>query len=948
MWDDLLNRFQNFSSGWRRKHHSEFNWNQTNLGRYLVINRKVCLIANDEEQLEKIVKILYLSPKTKKSYFAIIRDTFDLVKMPQWYDTIEQLTVLKKGHPYSNCSKNARFRCLNECFRRGFRLAKYLYESSETGLIRLNFSDRNQTIEESEKSCFGKCKKENCKLVQMITARLEKRPKVETFEARPKLSAFDYWVQMIGLLCSFAGLSLNEFAFLAVEFTQSKMRNRKVRIALFCLKLAILLLGLATFGYLCTRVTLDHRAEDDNPIEKEKPRHLILPKIVHLAICVNIITYVNASEEKTMGEIERATEGALDDVLEGIYMDYQGKTFTTDYLVRPIQIFKFGFRCFSLVVHPHYQTMTSSPILRIVFKEGVYTPHLYLLTEDENLNRKSFPYSGKYAFQKRIVRRLRLSGKCTDYGKKFVNCTGRQNCVEWCIARKFVESYNRTTFGTGGFYYYQVIHKDWFSPTEWNTFRLMRIRNENQSIYESIRQQCLQETENEKPCDEVRFEETVKISQLEKKTGEIFINLQFEVIQSVEEESSWYKLTLNITSLQSLLFGLSALGILQMIASLIQIASGVRKSKLILFFLYLLCSFGASWHTYHILHLVVSGELVPTKHYELVKQIQMPAVVFCLPIDEKLVDTNHQMTGNYLEKVTRHMTATRMFANVTYLNGSNEWVPFSSRRVKHFFLLNMKCFRIEIDQQYQRDQFHFSTKKQMLKVNFIKKLDKEKNFVHFMTKSKETVEFSKIVILKYSAKSSVTHETILYEYADRFSFIRRNFHSLQEVGDLPEQLLDLQDNEHRLKTLNLPLEEEEFGMEVNEDLFEQLYYSSAQKNKNKGTNYQQQFVNNHLREDKQFDSDFSFSVAFLQKVVSSTNEENLGQLILGLLNVLFIWFDLGVLDLHPVFVHFHGNFLIYLYIRLPTFVCRWLKKLKSLLYEPLIHRQPIRRRVRRF
>lgn len=90
----------------------------------------------------------------------------------------------------------------------------------------------------------------------------------------------------------------------------------------------------------------------------------------------------------------------------------------------------------------------------------------------------------------------------------------------------------------------------------------------------------------------------------------------------------------------------------------------------------------------------------------------MPVMLFCLQIDQKLIDANLQLTGNYMEEMTRQMTAESTFESITYLNGSSEWIAFDSSRTERFFLLNMKCFRMKID------QFHFSTETQALKVNF--------------------------------------------------------------------------------------------------------------------------------------------------------------------------------------------------------------------------------------
>ena len=68
-------------------------------------------------------------------------------------------------------------------------------------------------------------------MVQLISAENAffdpKKLESKTFEAQLKLSAFDYWLQFIGLVCSFVGLSANELTTIATEFIASKVRRRK-------------------------------------------------------------------------------------------------------------------------------------------------------------------------------------------------------------------------------------------------------------------------------------------------------------------------------------------------------------------------------------------------------------------------------------------------------------------------------------------------------------------------------------------------------------------------------------------------------------------------------------------------------------------------------------------------------------------------------------------------
>lgn len=133
----------------------------------------------------------------------------------------------------------------------------------------------------------------------------------------------------------------------------------------------------------------------------------------------------------------------------------------------------------------------------------------------------------------------------------------------------------------------------------------------------------------------------------------------------------------------------------------------------------------------------------------------MPGIVFCREIDENLIDRNRKLTGNYLEELTENINTKTMFGNIIYLNDSNEWVPFNFSWVEQFFLLAMKCFRVKIDQIYDRNQLHFLNENQVFKVDFKdfkEKPDKKDINYYFMTESNETKEFSKILELKYKKK----------------------------------------------------------------------------------------------------------------------------------------------------------------------------------------------------
>ena len=380
-----------------------------------------------------------------------------------------------------------------------------------------------------------------------------KNLKTKAIEARPKLNEFDYWIQLIGLICSFAGLSFHEFTSITIEFAASKVKRKKLRIALFGLKLVILMLVLVSFAYLSTQAVFDYKTKENYPTERNLTMNLIKPTIVYLAICVNLRSYLEYSyRDKTMSQIEEQTEGALNDVLDGIYTNYQGKSFGTNYRVQPkVLFFLFG-RCFALTIYPNYQMILSSSKLRIKFKK--LNCQVYVLSEYENLSSESFQLPLGYSAVKKPLKSWK---KCVDYEKKNGNCMGRRNCVERCIGRKFMVRYNKTpSFSLPSVPL--AIDRDWFSLNEWNTSRPMEYSDER--LCGNISKECLQEIPDEKSCLEIKFEETVSIMQPDLKKHDI--DLQFEVGRSVEESPSLYKLFLNLLTIQSIFFGLTVLKLL--------------------------------------------------------------------------------------------------------------------------------------------------------------------------------------------------------------------------------------------------------------------------------------------------------------------------------------------------------------------------------------------------
>ena len=231
--DDLyrhFNRsFKNYGRGKCRIEFKEWVLNQTKSGGYLILNGRACFNANYREELNDIHRFLSLPLE----FFAIQRSTFDFVLMKEPRRHINQLVVLKALFNTNCDERNSRFFCLDRCFKRRARLARYFYRADEIGLIHLNYNERNETIRQNEKICFKECKRENCKM-NLLISKIFKSKEPETFEAHPKLNEFDFWLQFIGLVCSFAGLSINEITSIAMEFTLWKVNKRRKKCESLC------------------------------------------------------------------------------------------------------------------------------------------------------------------------------------------------------------------------------------------------------------------------------------------------------------------------------------------------------------------------------------------------------------------------------------------------------------------------------------------------------------------------------------------------------------------------------------------------------------------------------------------------------------------------------------------------------------------------------------------
>ena len=338
--------------------------------KYLIVNDLLCLTSNEQfVDLDGFSEIL--SPG---SMFAFEKKTFLLSRMNKFTDVYDYLVVLEKEQPYSNCVQGySKFRCLNECFKNGFRLASYYYEGSETGVVHLN-QQRNRSIEAHENNCQSKCQRDSCKLVYLFQTKLEEEEEINrvcTFEGSPAISELDFWIQCIGLVGLFFGISFGQLLIMAIEFINLKVKDHRVKKPLYYFKLVTFFIAFLCCICFCIHLILDFKERQAHPIRKETTLNVVEPEAIGLAICGSISNYFEGGlQNKTLSEIERQTAGLLSDLLEDVWLDFQNKTSPVHYVVRPKVLFRNGFsggisRCVQLAVYPalsepKYQNIKSS------------------------------------------------------------------------------------------------------------------------------------------------------------------------------------------------------------------------------------------------------------------------------------------------------------------------------------------------------------------------------------------------------------------------------------------------------------------------------------------------------------------------------------------------------------------------------------------------------------
>ena len=165
------------------------------------------------------------------------------------------------------------------------------------------------------------------------------------------------------------------------------------------------------------------------------------------------------------------------------------------------------------------------------------------------------------------------------------------------------------------------------------------------------------------------------------------------------------------------MFGFNIFQLLIALICFLKLKFNLRRDKLFFYLIYFLCFIGFITHSYYIFIKIIKSDLIENQLYELSDSFEVPNIIFCLKLKQK-IDENTELSGNYLEEITKDLEIKNIFERIEYLNESNnnQWIKLEREsnytdhqfKISTYYFLNLKCFQINQEAKYYRDQFYFN------------------------------------------------------------------------------------------------------------------------------------------------------------------------------------------------------------------------------------------------
>lgn len=268
------------------------------------------------------------------------------------------------------------------------------------------------------------------------------------------------------------------------------------------------------------------------------------------------------------------------------------------------------------------------------------------------------------------------------------------------------------------------------------------------------------------------------------------------------------------------------------------------------------------------------------------------------------------------------MRVETVFDKIAYLDQQKQWTQLdrssnfsnSDFRIRTFYFQNMKCFGIEQNVVYQKRQFDMRVSEHsLLRIAFNRTFIKQHD-INLYAKLQDEPDLSRRSQLSYRTvpnrmyalslttrhhASNAKFET-LEAISDVFSNLFKTANEFESVNEYLKSLKARFKQTHNSTTLRLPLEEEDFGLKINDSLFREFYYENQYASDQATPEdfiYKRSLIFNLVNEkeaDPTQEQEVHFEffmnrLAFWKLSQSLTKEDNWCKIILNVLNALALW-----------------------------------------------------------
>ena len=903
---------------------------------YYIYKNQICLIL-DYPFIRKVLGKVFKESR----YLMLTKGFYSFVELansesPQ-DNLFDQVLVLNQDHPKLNCSDNyLKFQCLNDCFREKSRLARYFYNGNESGRVQLDHNlehvydeEPDKSVLEHERNCFKKCENNGCNFIYTFRKDFSNEIRRTIYKAYPLIPRFYFWVQFVGLILSFFGVSCYELIFKFAKKSVFKLGNK----AILAFRVSLFLVCLVLFFGLASKIICDYKTKLEKPVFREATIFLSQPEPIGLVICIpvqeiladfratghhayaldrNYAKYAN----RTFLELEKATDekDAFNRTVEGIYLQFQNKRFNVSWQLKPKVLFyasrEFNYlsRCYQIdvmVEEPRYQSLLSISKLTLATRHAAY--FLFLLPDGKDLNSNvNYLHDNQYDFLKQVAKNRPELGHCVEYGQEYATCNNRLTCNDQCV-------HNESLANNMNISAYFVVDKDQFSVEAWS--KLFHTYSTDE--YKELRAECYKRLA--KPdCLESKYIRHTKSDRSAIGNLRRQFDLYYYAASLIEELPSRYALILSLLNIQGIIFNLDVLQLVTFLSFIFKMKFNMKGSKFYLPLLYLTCFVGFLLHVSFIFFGIKNDELVNSEYYEELNMREMPDALFCFDFRHSLAGQAN-VTGNDLEELTKEINAERVFERISYLDRQNRWVDVdrysgfktNDFSIHTFYMIDKKCFQLKININYELHQFYFKNEPEntVLKVDFYSPFILRSRGATFFAKKRDKFHFSKPVNLMPYKRYSVSQELYDIYYNDRFQVLKNPMSIFKEsyLNDADLYLKSLRDDfkeRYNATTMSIPLEKPDFQLKIDDQLFRDYYYAE-QSPKDQSTpgnlNYERQYFLNYIKEqslgrEEDIVLNFEFNLIFRNEKLEILNEDNWAKLILNLINVLSIWLSLNMFE----------------------------------------------------